>query len=288
MGANMVQRLLIKNNEVVIFDTNKSQYKDLEKNGAISSSNINDLIQKLPERKIVWLMLPAGKTIDETIDKLIKILQKGDIIIDGGNSFWKDSQKRFNDLQSKGINYIDCGTSGGIWGLENGYCLMYGGDENTCLILEPIFKDLATDNGYLYCGISGAGHFTKMIHNGIEYGIMQAYAEGFELMQKSPFKTNLENVSKLWQNGSVIRSWLLKLLHKTLQKDQNLSNIKGYVEDNGEARWMVQTAIDFEVPVHIIASSLFSRFESRQDNSFAMKILAAMRNEFGGHDMKRI
>jgi 6-phosphogluconate dehydrogenase len=286
MGRNMVQRLLLKNHEVVIFDTNKSTYKDLDVKGAITSNNLNDFINKLPEKKIIWLMLPAGKTIDETIESLIINLNPGDIIIDGGNSFWKDSQRRANALKEKNINYIDCGTSGGVWGLENGYCLMYGGNKNACSIIEPLLIDLAIENGYLHCGESGAGHFTKMIHNGIEYGIMQAYAEGFELLEKSPYNTDLEKVSGLWQNGSVIRSWLLKLIQNALQKDQKLSKIKGFVEDNGEARWMVQTAIDLEVPVHVTASSLFSRFESRQENSFAMKMLATMRNQFGGHDLK--
>jgi len=244
------------------------------------------MIQKLPDTKVVWLMVPAGKPVDDTITKLLPLLQKGDILIDGGNSFWKDSQARAQRTAFKSVEFVDCGTSGGIWGLQNGYCLMYGGNKQTCDSLEPIFKSLATDNGYLYCGESGAGHFVKMVHNGIEYGMMQAFAEGFELMEKSPFTPDLEKVAELWRHGSVVRSWLLDLIKNALDEDPKLETITDYVDDNGEARWMIQSAMDFEVPVHVTAASLFTRFESRQNESFAMKMLAAMRNQFGGHAVK--
>jgi 6-phosphogluconate dehydrogenase len=219
-------------------------------------------------------------------DELLPLLNKDDIIIDGGNSYWRDSVKRAEYIHSHNINFVDCGTSGGIWGLENGYCLMYGGKKNVCDYLEPIFKSLAQENGYLYCGSNGAGHFVKMVHNGIEYGMMQAYAEGFEIMEKSPFNLNLTEVSKVWQYGSVVKSWLLELATLALKEDPKLERIKGYVQDSGEGRWTVQTAIDFDVPAHVITTSLFTRFESRQEDSFAMKLLAALRNQFGGHAVK--
>lgn len=286
MGSNMVQRLLLHNHEVVVFDFNTAIVSELESKGAIAATDIEDMIQKLPDIKIVWLMVPAGKPVDDTITKLLPLLQKGDILIDGGNSFWKDSQTRAERVAFKGVEYVDCGTSGGVWGLQNGYCLMYGGTQVTCNSLEPIFASLATENGYLYCGKSGAGHFVKMVHNGIEYGMMQAFAEGFELMEKSPFAPDLDKVAELWRHGSVVRSWLLDLIKNALDQDPKLDKLSDYVEDNGEARWMIQSAMDFEVPVHVTAASLFTRFESRQNESFAMKMLAAMRNQFGGHAIK--
>lgn len=286
MGGNMVQRLLLNKHEVVVFDFNTSIVDDLSKKGAIPATSLEDLVQKLPEQKVIWMMVPAGKPVDDTIQTLTPLLSDNDILIDGGNSFWKDTQNRAALVRSKGIDYIDCGTSGGVWGLQNGYCLMYGGKQSACEYIEPIFKTLATENGYLYCGDSGAGHFVKMVHNGIEYGMMQAFAEGFELMEKSPFAPQLEKVAALWQHGSVVRSWLLDLIKIALDEDPTLEALKGYVEDNGEARWMVQSAMDLEVPVHVTAASLFTRFESRQNESFAMKMLAAMRNQFGGHAVK--
>ncbi len=232
-------------------------------------------------------MVPSGKPVDENIDAILPHLKKDDIIIDGGNSYFKESQQRAKLCSQKGINYIDCGTSGGVWGLKEGYCLMYGGNKNAVDFCEPIFKTLAPENGYLYCGESGAGHFVKMVHNGIEYGMMQAYAEGFEILEKSEFNIDLKAVSNVWQYGSVVRSWLLELAHLALTDDPKLEKIKGFVQDSGEGRWTVQTAIDLGVPAHIITSSLFNRFQSRQDDSFAMKMLAALRNEFGGHAVKK-
>lgn len=288
MGGNMVERLLLHNHQVVAFARQKESVQAAESKGATGADSIQDLISKLEGRKIVWLMIPSGKPVDDSIEECIKYLNKGDIIIDGGNSYWRDTIKRNEYLAEKGIEYIDCGTSGGVWGLKNGYCLMYGGNKQTCDFLEPIFKSLAPENGHLYCGTSGAGHFVKMVHNGIEYGMMQAYAEGFEIMEKSPFNINLHAVSKVWMQGSVVRSWLLELAERALSDDPKLEKIKGYVQDSGEGRWTVQSAIDFDVPAHVITASLFTRFESRQEESLAMKMLAALRNQFGGHAVKTI
>jgi 6-phosphogluconate dehydrogenase len=287
MGLNMVHRLLIDNHEIVVYNRSKEQILEAEKLGAVASESVEDLITKLEGRKVIWLMVPSGKPVDENIDALLPHLKKDDIIIDGGNSYFKETITRSELCKQKGINYVDCGTSGGIWGLKEGYCLMYGGNKNAVEYCEPIFKSLAPENGYLYCGESGAGHFVKMVHNGIEYGMMQAYAEGFEILEKSQFNIDLTAVSKVWQYGSVVRSWLLELSHLALTDDPKLENIKGYVQDSGEGRWTVQTAIELDVPAHIITSSLFNRFQSRQDESFAMKMLAALRNQFGGHAIKK-
>ncbi|MFA3781505.1 phosphogluconate dehydrogenase (NAD(+)-dependent, decarboxylating) [Melioribacteraceae bacterium 4301-Me] len=286
MGFNMVQRLLLDKHEVVAFNRDQSKIDEIAKKGAIPSYSIKELISKLPDRKIIWLMVPSGKPVDENLDVLLDLLNKNDIIIDGGNSFWRDSQRRAEKSAVKGIHFIDCGTSGGIWGLQNGYCLMYGGNKEAVDFVEPIFKSLAPENGYVYCGQSGTGHLVKMVHNGIEYGMMQAYAEGFEILQKSPYNINLTKVADAWQYGSVIRSWLLELAVKAFKEDPNLEKLKGYVQDSGEGRWTVQTAMDFEVPAHVITASLFNRFQSRQEDSFAMKVLAALRNQFGGHSVK--
>lgn len=287
MGLNMVHRLLKDNHEIVVYNRSKEQILEAEKLGANTAESVKDLVNKLEGRKVIWLMVPSGKPVDENIDALLPHLKKDDIIIDGGNSYFKETISRSELCKQKRINYIDCGTSGGIWGLKEGYCLMYGGNKNATNYCEPIFKSLAPENGYLYCGESGAGHFVKMVHNGIEYGMMQAYAEGFEILEKSQFNIDLTAVSKVWQYGSVVRSWLLDLAHLALTDDPKLKNIKGYVQDSGEGRWTVQTAIELDVPAHIITSSLFNRFQSRQDESFAMKMLAALRNQFGGHAIKK-
>ena len=286
MGANMVERLLKGGHEVVVYNRTASKVENLVQKGAFGSSSLEELVSKLPEKKIVWLMVPSGNPVDENIDALLKHLKTNDIIIDGGNSFWRDTQSREKKVSSFGVHYVDCGTSGGIWGLQNGYCLMYGGNKEVCLYLEPIFKTLAPENGHLYCGPSGSGHLVKMVHNGIEYGMMQAYAEGFEILEKSPFGLNLKEISEVWMKGSVVRSWLLELAVRAFSQDPKLDKIKDYVEDSGEGRWTVQTAIDFDVPAHVITTSLFNRFQSRQEESFAMKVLASLRNQFGGHSVK--
>ena len=286
MGFNMVQRLLNGSHQVVAWTRTEKTVNEIKSKGAIAASSIEDLVNKLSGRKIVWMMVPSGKPVDDNLDLLLRLLKKDDIIIDGGNSYWKDTQLRSKKALEKGVHYIDCGTSGGIWGLKEGYCLMYGGNKKAADFCEPIFKTLAPENGYMYCGESGAGHFVKMVHNGIEYGMMQAYAEGFEIMKKSQFNIDLTKVSKVWQYGSVVRSWLLELAHLALKEDPKLESIKGYVQDSGEGRWTIQTAIELDVPAHVITSSLYTRFQSRQDDSFAMKLLAALRNQFGGHAVK--
>lgn len=283
MGGKMVERLLEQGHEVVVYNLTQKEIDEAVTKGAIPSSDIQDLVNKLDGQKLVWLMVPAGKPVDENISKLLQYLNPNDVIVDGGNSYWRETVARSEKIKEKGIYYIDCGTSGGVWGLQNGYCLMYGGNKDACDFAEPIFKSLAPANGYMYCGESGAGHMTKMVHNGIEYGMMQAYAEGFEIMKKSPYNIDLEKISQVWIQGSVVRSWLLELLGNALKGNENLDGIKDYVPDSGEGRWAVQTAMDFDVPAHVITSSLFSRFESRQESSYAMKLLAAMRNQFGGH-----
>jgi 6-phosphogluconate dehydrogenase len=287
MGMNMVHRLLMDNHEIVVYNRSREPIEEAEKLGAIAADSVKDLVGKLEGRKVIWIMVPSGKPVDENIAALLPHLNKDDIIIDGGNSYFKETQTRAKLCQQNGINFVDCGTSGGIWGLKEGYCLMYGGSKNAVNHCESIFKTLAPENGYLYCGDSGAGHFVKMVHNGIEYGMMQAYAEGFEILEKSQFNIDLTAVSKVWQYGSVVRSWLLDLAHLALTDDPKLEKIKGFVQDSGEGRWTVQTAIELDVPAHIITSSLFNRFQSRQDESFAMKMLAALRNEFGGHSVKK-
>lgn len=286
MGFNMVQRLLLNKHEVVVFNRDKSKIDSIASKGAITSYSLEELVNKLPERKVVWLMVPSGKPVDENLDALLKLLNKDDIIIDGGNSYWRETQKRAEKAADKGIYFLDCGTSGGVWGLQNGYCLMYGGEKEAADYVEPIFKALAPDKGYVYCGPSGTGHMVKMVHNGIEYGMMQAYAEGFEILQKAPYDLNLNKIADAWQYGSVVRSWLLELAVNALNEDPKLEKIKDYVEDSGEGRWTVQTAIDFDVPAHVITASLFTRFQSRQDESFAMKVISALRNQFGGHAVK--
>jgi 6-phosphogluconate dehydrogenase len=286
MGFNMVHRLLDHHHEVVVWDRSAEAIEEIEKLGAEGATSLQDLVEKLPARKIVWLMVPAGKPVDENLDALLAILNKGDIIIDGGNSFWRETQQRAEKAALKGVDFVDCGTSGGVWGLKNGYCLMYGGAQEATSYMEPVFKALAPENGYVYCGPSGTGHMVKMVHNGIEYGMMQSYAEGFEILQKSPYDLDLTKIADAWQYGSVVRSWLLELAVNALKEDPKLESLKDYVSDSGEGRWTIQTAIDFDVPAHVITASLYTRFQSRQDESFAMKMVAALRNQFGGHAVK--
>lgn len=287
MGGKMVERLLNSGHEVVVYNLTQKEVDEATSKGAIPANGLADLVSKLGERKLIWLMVPAGKPVDENIAELLTLLKPNDIIVDGGNSYWRETVKRDETIKEKGIHYLDCGTSGGVWGLQNGYCLMYGGDKEACDYAEPIFKSLAPENGYMRCGESGAGHMVKMVHNGIEYGMMQAYAEGFEIMKNSPYNVDLEKVSRVWMEGSVVRSWLLELIGNALEGNENLDGIKDYVADSGEGRWTVQTAMDFDVPAHVITASLFTRFESRQESSYAMKLLAAMRNQFGGHEIKK-
>jgi len=287
MGLNMTKRLLRNGHEVVVFNLDKDPYDEVEKEGAVTTDSLEELVENLPDRKVVWIMVPSGKAVDETVDKMEKLLTKNDIVIDGGNSYFKNSISHGKKLAEKGIFYLDCGTSGGVWGLEEGYCLMSGGEKEPSEYVKPVFETLAPEKGYLYCGKSGSGHYVKMVHNGIEYGMMQAYAEGFEIMERSDFDVDLKEVARVWQYGSVIRSWLLRLIELALKDDKNLDDIKAYVEDSGEGRWTVLEAIESAVPANVIASALFNRFESREDDSYAMKLLAALRNQFGGHEVKK-
>ena len=283
MGGNMVERLLKDGHEVVVYNLTPREIEEAAAKGAIAAKSTENVLELLPERKAVWLMVPSGAPVDQNIDSLSKFMKDGDIIIDGGNSYWKQTKLRAGLLSKKGINYIDCGTSGGVWGLKNGYSLMTGGNKEAVEYMYPVFKSLAPEGGYTYCGASGAGHFVKMVHNGIEYGMMQSYAEGFEILKTSQFNIDIEKVASGWMHGSVVKSWLLELAVIALNEDPGLESIKGYVEDSGEGRWTVEAAIEQNVPAHVITSSLYSRFESRQKDSFAMKLLAALRNQFGGH-----
>ena len=285
MGMNMAIRLLRGGHKVVAYNRTPDKVDEIVKKGAKGVYSLEELVKILKPPRVTWLMLPAGQTTDQHIDQLRVLLHRGDVIVEGGNSFYKDDIRHARELEPYGIHYLVAGVSGGIWGLKIGYCLMIGGDPKIYRQLEPLFKTLAPKDGYLYCGSTGAGHFVKMTHNGIEYGMMSAYGEGFELLQASPYGKNLDlaKVAHLWNQGSVVRSWLLELAESAFKKDRNLSSIKGYVEDSGEGRWTVQQAIDMAVPAPVISASLFQRFRSRQADSFADKILAALRQEFGGH-----
>lgn len=287
MGGSMVERLLAGGHEVVVYDRSEEAMASAVDKSAERAASLNDLAAKLPDRKVIWLMVPAGLPVDESMEALMQIMNPGDILIDGGNSNWRDTQKRSQRVSGASMHWIDCGTSGGVWGLNNGYCLMYGGDRKACEYAGPVFQTLAPPKGACYVGPSGAGHFVKMVHNAIEYGMMQAYAEGFEIMENSPFEIDLHEISQLWQQGSVVRSWLLELTERALGEDPGLSQVQGFVPDSGEGRWAVQSAIDFDTPAPVITMSLFARFQSRQKDSFAMKLLAALRNQFGGHAVKR-
>ena len=286
MGGNMVERLLRDKHEVVIYNRTPEKVQEYAKRGAIPASSHADLVGKLKGRKAVWLMVPSGAPVDQNIKDVIPYLSKGDIVIDGGNSYYKDTVRRGNELASKGIHYVDSGTSGGIWGLQNGYCLMIGGDKDPIHYLDAIFKTLAPPDGYLHCGDSGSGHLVKMIHNGIEYGMMQAYAEGFDILRASPYELYLPRIAHLWNQGSVVRSWLLELAEDALKKDPKLETLEPWVADSGEGRWTVFESIERDVPAPVLTLSLQMRFASRDKNSFAHRMLAALRNEFGGHAVK--
>lgn len=287
MGFNMVERLLNHHHQVVAFNRSPAPVQAIAKKGAILADSVEDLVSKLPERKVVWLMVPEGIPVDKNIDLLKPLLKPGDIIINGGNSHYKETMIHAAELEMLGIHYLDCGTSGGVWGLKEGYSLMSGGNKEATDYVMPIFMSLAPEGGYTYCGHSGAGHFVKMVHNGIEYGIMQSYAEGFELMQKSHFNLDLSAIASGWREGSVVRSWLLDLIFLALKDDPKLEDLKDFVQDSGEGRWTIQAAIDHDVPTTVISAALFARFRSRQDESFAMKLLAALRNQFGGHSVQK-
>jgi 6-phosphogluconate dehydrogenase len=286
MGAGMTQRLLQGGHQVMVYDRSADAVKALAAKGATGASSLEDLGQKLKAPRIFWMMIPAGAPVDDTIQRLQDTVSPGDVIIDGGNSYYKDSIRRAEDLRTKQIEFLDVGVSGGIWGLTVGFCLMVGGVEAVFTQAEPIFKTLAPAEGYAYVGPTGAGHYSKMVHNGIEYSMLQAYAEGFEILKAAPFGFDLAQLARLWNHGGVIRSWILELAQDAFERDPQLSHIRGWVEDSGEGRWTLQEAIDHAVPAPALASSLFMRFRSRQDDSFSDKVIAALRNEFGGHPVK--
>ena len=276
MGSGMTERLERAGHDVKTYDPNVES----------TAGSLQELAQQLDPPRHVWLMIPAGEITENAFQELLGPLERGDAIIDGGNSNFRDSQRRGAEAAGRGLYFVDCGVSGGIWGLREGFALMAGGDAEPVGRLEAIFEALAPEGGYAHVGPSGAGHFVKMIHNGVEYGLMQAYAEGFDLMQASEFDLDLAAIAELWRHGSVVRSWLLDLLARALQENPSLEGIKGYVEDSGEGRWTVQQAIDTAVPLYVIAAALFARFDSRRDESFAAKVDAALRNQFGGHAVR--
>ena len=310
MGANMTRRLMRGGHELVVTDLSPANVQQLAGEGAVSSSSLDDFVGKLAKPRIAWLMVPAGAPTEQTVQALSERMQPGDILIDGGNSYFKDDVRRSQQLQPRGIHYLDVGTSGGVWGLDRGYCMMIGGPREVVQQLDPIFKTLApghgdiprtpgreklpgtAEDGYIYCGPSGAGHFVKMVHNGIEYGLMQAYAEGFDIFRNATSKElpenlrydlNLADIAEVWRRGSVVSSWLLDLTAMALAENPTLSEYTGFVQDSGEGRWTIQAAIDEAVPADVLSAALYTRFRSRQEHTFAEKILSAMRQKFGGH-----
>jgi 6-phosphogluconate dehydrogenase len=310
MGANMTRRLMRGGHELVVTDLSADNVKKISGEGAISSASLDDFVAKLGKPRIAWLMVPAGGPTEQTVDALSQRMQAGDILIDGGNSYFKDDVRRSAKLKQKGIYYVDVGTSGGVWGLERGYCMMIGGPKDVVQQLDPIFKTLApgrgdiprtpgrekmtgtAEDGYIHCGPSGAGHFVKMVHNGIEYGLMQAYAEGFDIFRNATSKEvpeehrydlNLADIAEVWRRGSVVSSWLLDLTAIALAQNPTLAEYTGFVQDSGEGRWTIQAAIDEAVPVDVLSAALYVRFRSRQEHTFAEKMLSAMRQQFGGH-----
>ena len=287
MGGNMTERLLRGGHQVVVYDRSPEAISASSKLGATPSTGLEDLVAKLAAPRVVWIMVPAGQPVDDTIASLQPLLSRGDVIIDGGNSNYHDTVRRGRSLDAHELALVDSGTSGGIWGLANGYCLMVGGPASAVAQCEPIFRTLAPENGYAHVGPTGAGHYVKMIHNGIEYGMLQAYAEGYELLHASKtFSLDLHQIAAVWNRGSVVRSWMNELAERAFAGDPSLAGLRGYVEDSGEGRWTVQEGIDLAVPTPVIALSLMARFSSRQDESFGAKVIAALRREFGGHSVK--
>jgi 6-phosphogluconate dehydrogenase len=289
MGMNMARRLLGGGHEVVAYNRSREKTDELAGEGAVPAYTLEEVADKLETPRTVWIMLPAGDATEEVIDSLKGLLSPGDTIIEGGNSYYRDDIRRAEELSEYSISYLDAGVSGGVWGLTIGYCIMVGGPKEVFNYHEPIFKTLAPEEGYLHCGETGSGHFVKMIHNGIEYGMMQAYAEGFEIIEESPYGRDLDfgQLSHLWNQGSVIRSWLLELAEDAFAEDGKLEKLKAHVDDSGEGRWTIQQAVESGVPAPVITASVFARFRSRQENSFANRVLAALRKGFGGHSVKK-
>jgi 6-phosphogluconate dehydrogenase len=286
MGGNMVHRLARGGHDVVAFNRSPGPVQEAVKNGATGASSLQDMVSKVRAPRVIWLMLPAGGVTDEYLNQLMEMCDPGDLFVDGANSRWKDTIVRADRIKARGFEFVDCGTSGGIWGLEVGYSIMAGGSPEAFARVEPAVRTLAPEDGYGLVGPNGAGHFVKMVHNGVEYGMMQAYAEGFQILEKSNYGLDLTQVGKIWQHGSVVRSWLLDLAVSAFEKDPKLSDLEGWVDDSGEGRWTIEAAIDEDVPATVIAFSLMSRFYSRDLNSFQWRVLAALRNEFGGHAVR--
>lgn len=287
MGLNLVQNLIHHQHQVVAYDLNTELVAQAAECGAEAAASTELLVAKLEKPRIVWMMVPAGKIVDSVIESLTPLLDAGDILIDGGNSHYKDSIARAARLAEQGIHYFDAGTSGGMEGAHNGGCFMIGGNRDVFSGIEPLFKDMAVENGYLYAGESGSGHFLKMVHNGIEYGMMQSIAEGFEVLEKSAFDFNYEDVARVWSNGSVIRSWLMELTQNAFSKDPKLEGIKGVMKSSGEGKWTVETALEVQASAPVIAMSLFMRYRSLDQDTFHGKVVAALRNEFGGHAVEK-
>jgi 6-phosphogluconate dehydrogenase len=283
MGGNMLRRLLERGHEPVGYDRAEAALADAGSRGARTAGSLAELALALRPPRAVWMMVPHGPPVEATLEGLVPHLSPGDLVVDGGNSRWSDAPERAARLAQHGIAFLDAGTSGGVWGLERGYCLMVGGPEDAFRRLEPVLAALAQERGYAHVGPSGAGHFVKMVHNAIEYGMLQAFGEGFELMRAAPFPLDLDRVAELWRHGSVVQSWLLDLLAEALARSPDLADVRGWVEDSGEGRWSLEYAVANAVPAGVLAQSLFARFASRQDESFAAKIIAALRREFGGH-----
>jgi 6-phosphogluconate dehydrogenase len=286
MGANMVRRLLLDQHQVVAYNRTAEKTREIMTEGVDGAFSLKELVGKLAAPRAVWVMVPAGDATEAMIDELLTLLEPGDTIVDGGNSNFHDSVRRHALAAEHKVNFVDAGVSGGIWGLQIGYCLMVGGEPEPVKRLEPLFRSLAPKDGYLHAGGPGAGHYVKMVHNGIEYGMMQSYAEGFEILHASDFTLDLAAIADLWNHGSVVRSWLLELAASAFSQDQDLAHLRGWVADSGEGRWTVQEAIDKDVPAPVITLSLLNRFRSRQDDSYQARVLAALRNEFGGHAVK--
>ncbi|MEH7548489.1 phosphogluconate dehydrogenase (NAD(+)-dependent, decarboxylating) [Neobacillus vireti] len=283
MGYNLALNLMENKHNVVAFDVNQEAVKKISGEGAVGAESISDLVKKLSTPRIVWVMVPSGSITEQVVEELKDELAEGDIVIDGGNSHYKDSIRRGKELAEKGIHFFDAGTSGGMAGAREGACMMVGGDREVFSMIEPVFRDINVDNGYLYAGKIGSGHFLKMIHNGIEYGMMQAIAEGFEVLEKSDFDFDYEKVARVWNNGSVIRSWLMELTENAFSKDPKLDSIKGIMHSSGEGKWTIETALELQTAMPVTALSLMMRYRSLEEDTFTGKVVAALRNEFGGH-----
>jgi len=287
MGLNMTYRLLDGGHAVVACDRARGPVDEAKAKGATPAVSLPEVVEALRPPRVVWLMIPAGAPVDDALAQLGPILGRGDLIVDGGNSNWRDSRRRAKGLEEQAIDFVDCGTSGGVWGLELGYCMMLGGSNEAIARLAPALDTLAPPEGWMHVGPSGAGHFSKMVHNGIEYGMMQSYAEGFEILEASPFAYDLAKLARLWNRGSVVRSWLLELAERAFARDPGLHHLRPYVEDSGEGRWTVQEAFDHSIPAPVLTAALMHRFYSREDESFSAKVVAALRNQFGGHAVKK-